>query len=121
METPKKSKDCIFCKIVEGKLPSKKVLETERVFAFKDISPQAPVHVLIVPKVHIADVQSVETAHSSVFQDIFSAAKVVAQELGLEKGGYRTVFNTGEHACQTVFHLHLHLLGGAQMGGSMVG
>lgn len=112
------NKDCIFCKILQGNLPSTKVLENDRVFAFRDISPQAPVHVLIVPKEHVADVAQ---APSAVFQDLFSAAQEIVKKLGLQKHGFRTVFNTGEHACQTVLHLHLRLLGGAQVGGSMVG
>lgn len=116
-----KNRECIFCKIVEGTLPSQKVLENERVFAFRDISPQAPVHILIVPKKHVSDVQSVAEGEGAVFQDLFEAAQALVKKLGLSDSGFRTVFNTGEHACQTVFHLHLHLLGGAQMGGSMVG
>ncbi len=121
MVGPMRNKECIFCKIIDGTLPSTKVLDTERVFAFRDISPQAPVHVLVVPKAHISDVQAASAAHGAVFQDLFDAVQTLVKKLNLEKTGFRTVFNTGEHACQTVFHLHLHLLGGAQMGGSMVG
>lgn len=121
MDATKKNRDCIFCKIIDGSLPSTKVLETETVFAFRDISPQAPVHVLVVPKKHIADVECVEASHGAVFQDLFDAVQKLVKKLDLSEKGFRTVFNTGEHACQTVFHLHLHLLGGAQMGGSMVG
>lgn len=120
VEVEKKQRECIFCKIIDGSLPSQKVLETEKVFAFRDINPQAPVHVLIVPKQHTSDVRSA-AAGSGVFQDLFEAVQTLVKKLGLSEKGFRTVFNTGEHACQTVFHLHLHLLGGAQMGGSMVG
>ncbi len=121
MPVQMKKSDCVFCKIVEGSLPSRKVLETEKVFAFHDLHPQAPVHVLIVPKTHLADLSGVAASEAAVFQDLFQAAQKLALELGISDAGFRTVFNTGKHACQTVFHLHLHLLGGAQLGGSMVG
>lgn len=117
----RKSKECIFCKITQGTLPSQKVFENERVFAFKDISPQAPVHILIVPKRHVADVLDVRLEDAHVFQDLFLAAQHIAGQMGIAGAGFRTVFNSGDHACQTIFHLHLHLLGGTQMGGSMVG
>ncbi len=116
-----KGKECIFCKIIQGTLPSKKVFENEKVFAFYDISPQAPVHVLIVPKKHVVDVLDVSTFDLSVFADLFQAVQLIAAQLGIAGSGFRTVFNSGDHACQTIFHLHLHLLGGGQMGGSMVG
>jgi len=117
---PNKSKECIFCKIIQGTLPSKKVYENETVFAFRDISPQLPTHVLIVPKVHIDDVLDVRPEQGVLFQQLFLAAQQVAGQLGIAGSGFRLVFNSGEHACQTIHHLHLHLLGGAQMGGSMV-
>jgi histidine triad (HIT) family protein len=116
-----KSKECIFCKIVQGTLPSEKVFENERVFAFKDIAPQAPVHILIVPKKHFGDVLDVRGEDAQVFSDLFQAAQFIAPQLGIAGPGFRCVFNSGDHACQTIFHLHLHLLGGMQMGGSMIG
>ena len=116
-----KSKECIFCKIIQGTLPSEKVFENDRVMAFKDISPQAPVHVLIVPKKHVEDVLDVKLEDAHVFQDLFLAAQHIAPQLGIAGPGFRAVFNSGDHACQTMYHLHLHLLGGIQMGGSMVG
>lgn len=116
-----KSKECIFCKIIKGTLPSEKVFENDRVFAFRDISPQAPVHVLIVPKKHVIDVLDVSRDDAHVFTDLFQAAQLIAPQLGIAGKGFRTVFNSGDHACQTIYHLHLHLLGGTQMGGSMVG
>ena len=116
-----KSKECIFCKIVQGTLPSVKVFENDHIFAFKDIAPQAPVHVLIVPKEHVEDVLDVTAANATIFSDLFRAVQHIAPQLGIAGSGFRTVFNSGDHACQTVFHLHLHLLGGTQMGGSMVG
>lgn len=120
-QTQAKSKECIFCKIVQGTLPSEKVYENDRVFAFKDISPQAPVHVLIVPKKHVSDVLDVGPGDSAVFGELFQAAQLIAPQLKVAGSGFRTVFNSGDHACQTVFHLHLHLLGGVQMSGSMIG
>lgn len=124
MSTPMektKSKECIFCKIVQGTLPSEKVFENERVFAFRDISPQAPVHILIVPKKHITDILDVRPQDGSIFQNLFFAVQQIAPQLGIAGPGFRTVFNSGDHACQTMYHLHLHLLGGTQMGGSLVG
>ena len=116
-----KSKECIFCKIVQGTLPSNKVYENEHVFAFKDIAPQAPVHVLIVPKKHVVDVLDVRMEDAEIFAHLFKAAQHIAPQLGIAGSGFRTIFNSGDHACQTMYHLHLHLLGGIQMGGSMVG
>ena len=116
-----KSKECIFCKIIQGTLPSEKVYENDRVFAFKDIAPQAPVHVLIVPKKHVEDILDVGLEDASVFQDLFRAVQHLAPQLGIAGSGFRTAFNSGDHACQTIYHLHLHLLGGIQMGGSMTG
>ena len=116
-----KSKECIFCKIIAGTLPSEKVFENEHVFAFRDISPQAPVHVLIVPKNHIVDVLDVSGEDLAIFQHLFKAAQQIAAKLGVAGSGFRTVFNSGDHACQTMYHMHLHLLGGTQMGGSLVG
>jgi histidine triad (HIT) family protein len=115
------AEDCIFCKIVEGKIPSKRVYEDKYVFAFHDIQPQAPVHVLVVPREHVKDVSGVSQEKLRVFQDVFFGAQKVAEKLSLEKDGFRTVFNTGRHACQSVFHLHLHVLGGKQLGGNMAG
>jgi len=116
-----KNKECIFCKIIAGTLPSEKVFENENVFAFRDISPQAPVHVLIVPKKHVVDVLDVSGPDMPIFQYLFGAAQQIAAKLGIAGAGFRTVFNSGDHACQTMYHLHLHLLGGTQMGGSLVG
>jgi len=118
---PGKSKECIFCKIIQGTLPSKKVYENEHVFAFWDISPQLPVHILIVPKTHVGDVLDVRPEQGMIFQQLFLAAQQIAGQMEIAGSGFRLVFNSGEHACQTIHHLHLHLLGGAQMGGSMVG
>jgi len=115
------SEECLFCKIIQGKIPCQKVFENDSVFAFKDIHPQAPIHILLVPKSHFADVLEARTSTQPVFEPLFQAASEVAKQLGLSEKGFRLVFNTKEHGCQSVFHLHLHLLGGAQLGGSMVG
>jgi len=117
----KKSKECIFCKIVKGTLPSEKVFENEHVLAFKDLSPQTPVHVLIVPKKHIGDILDVKPEDASVFEHLSLAAQHITAQLGIAGSGFRLVINSGDHACQTIYHLHLHVLGGTQMSGSMVG
>lgn len=106
--------NCIFCKIVDGSIPSKKAYEDEKVLAFYDLEPQAPVHVLIVPKQHIASVNDLNEENSAVVAHIFEVAAKIAQELGL-KNGYRIVTNCGEDAGQSVQHLHFHLLGGRSM------
>src|SRR5215472_14088103 len=103
--------DCLFCKIIAGEIPSKKVYEDEHTFAFSDINPQAPTHVLIVPKRHIAGLKEAKPDEAEIIGKLHLAAAKIAKERGLEKG-YRTVFNVGPDAGQTVFHLHLHLLGG---------
>ena len=108
--------DCLFCKIIAGEIPSDKVYEDETVYAFRDIEPQAPVHVLIVPKTHMPDVLSLdgETAIR-----LLEAAKRIAKSEGVDESGFRLVTNCGTHGAQSVKHLHLHLLGGAQLGGRM--
>ena len=106
--------DCLFCKIVAGEIPSTKVYEDEQVLAFRDIAPQAPTHILVIPKAHIASVAEITPENSAVVAHIFEViAKIAAQE-GLT-GGYRVVSNCGDHAGQTVHHLHFHILGGKQL------
>ena len=107
--------DCIFCKIIVGEIPSQKVYEDETVYAFKDINPMAPVHVLIVPKQHIASVNEVTAENSAVIAHIYEVASQLAKELGVAEDGYRIVTNCGKNAGQTVFHLHFHLLGGTPL------
>jgi histidine triad (HIT) family protein len=107
--------DCLFCKIVKGEIPSEKVLETEDVYAFKDIRPQAPVHVLLIPKKHIASAHHIQAEDAATIGHIHLAAQRVAEELGIAKDGYRLVTNVGHHGQQTVFHLHYHLIGGRQL------
>lgn len=103
--------DCLFCKIIEGKVPSKKVYEDDRTFVFEDIRPQAPTHVLIIPKKHIVGLDQASEADAEIIGYCQLVAAKIARNRKLEKG-YRTVYNVGPDAGQTVFHLHLHLLGG---------
>jgi histidine triad (HIT) family protein len=107
--------DCLFCKIVAGKLPCNKVYEDEKVIAFTDINPKAPVHILIIPKKHIASVADTSEMDMEIYARIMSVAKRLAEEFGL-KGGYRLVTNIGKDGGQAVAHLHIHLLGGRAMG-----
>jgi histidine triad (HIT) family protein len=106
--------DCLFCKIVAGQIPSKKVYEDDRSFAFEDIRPQAPTHVLIVPKKHIVDIKEATAADAELIGYCNIVAAKIARERKLENG-YRTVYNVGPDAGQSVFHLHLHLLGGRKL------
>jgi len=107
--------DCLFCKIIEGDIPSDKVYEDDYVYAFRDINPVAPLHVLIIPKRHIAMINDLEEADAETMGRLFIAAKKIAKELGVAEEGYRTVMNCGEAAGQTVFHVHLHLLAGRDL------
>ena len=106
--------NCLFCKIIAGDIPSNKVYEDETVFAFRDIAPQAPTHILVVPKVHMDSVNAVTADNSSVVAHIFEVIPQIAQAEGLENG-YRVVSNCGADAGQTVNHLHFHILGGKQL------
>ena len=106
--------DCLFCKIVAGDIPSTKVYEDETVLAFRDIAPQAPTHILVIPKAHIGSVAEVTADNSNVVAHIFEVIAKVAEAEGLT-GGYRVVSNCGDHAGQTVHHLHFHILGGKQL------
>ncbi len=106
--------DCIFCKIVAGEIPSNKVYEDEKCLAFYDLNPMAKVHVLIIPKEHIASAKEITTQNSEVVAHIFSVIASLAEKLGLEDG-FRVVTNCGKHAGQSVEHLHFHILGGEQL------
>src|SRR6476659_346574 len=103
---------CLFCKIIAGEIPASKVYEDERVIAFNDINPQAPTHVLVVPKRHIATLNDLGTEDDRLVGELVRRATAIAAERGLARGGYRAVFSTNSDAGQTVFHIHLHLLGG---------
>ncbi|MFB7149591.1 histidine triad nucleotide-binding protein [Streptomyces virginiae] len=104
--------DCLFCKIVEGAVPATVVRETETTDAFRDINPQAPTHVLVIPKVHYPDAASLAAAEPGVAADILREAAQVAADEKIDDHGYRIVFNTGSGAGQTVWHAHAHVLGG---------
>ena len=109
---------CIFCKIIAGEIPSTKVYEDETVFAFRDINPQAPTHILVIPKEHIASVAEITPENSGLIAHIFEAIAAIAQNEGLEKG-YRVVSNCGPDARQSVHHLHFHILGGKELSEQM--
>jgi len=104
--------NCIFCKIIDKKIPAKIVFEDELALAFEDLNPQAKVHVLIVPRKHIPDIHHMSPTDQELIGHLFLIAQTIASQKGLEKGGYRMVINNGLDAGQTVFHLHLHLLSG---------
>lgn len=111
--------DCIFCKIIAGEIPSNKVYEDDTVLAFHDINPQMPVHVIIIPKAHVASAADVNEENSAVISHIFEVIAKIAKELGLDNG-YRIINNCGEDGGQTVKHLHFHLLGGEKLGEKLV-
>ncbi len=108
--------DCIFCRIIEREIPSTIVYEDDKVMAFNDINPVAPVHVVIIPKVHIANVNALTPENAAVVADIHLAARKIAEKLGIADKGYRLINNCGEEAGQSVFHLHYHLIGGKKLG-----
>lgn len=110
--------DCLFCKIIEGKIPSTKVFESEYVYAFRDINPQMPVHIIVVPKEHMASVDEVCEKNSLYISKIFEAIPQIAKAEGLANG-YRVITNCGDDACQSVKHLHFHILGGGKMSDKM--
>lgn len=108
--------DCLFCKIISGEIPSDKVYEDELVYAFNDISPTAPTHVLIIPKKHIATLNDITEDDEKIIGHIYSVARKIAKEKGISHDGYRIVSNCNKNAGQTVFHIHFHLLGGREFG-----
>ena len=110
--------DCLFCKIIAGEIPSTKVYEDDAVYAFRDINPMAPVHMLIVPKTHIASADGVNAENSAYVARIFEAIPKIANAEGLVNG-YRVITNCGEDGCQSVKHLHFHLLGGKKLPETM--
>lgn len=107
--------DCLFCRILRGEIPAKKVYEDADTFVFEDIKPQAPTHVLIIPKKHIVDVKEAKPQDAEIIGKMHLVAAKIARDRKIESG-YRTVFNVGPEAGQSVFHLHLHLLGGRPLG-----
>lgn len=111
--------DCLFCKIIAGEIPSTKVYEDDECLAFRDIAPQAPTHILIIPKKHIGGVDEITEENAAVVAHILTKIPEIARKEGLTDG-YRVVSNVGKNGCQSVRHLHFHILGGKQLGDSMV-
>ncbi|HKW86014.1 MAG TPA: histidine triad nucleotide-binding protein [Nitrospiraceae bacterium] len=107
--------DCLFCKIVDKKIPSKIIHEDDKTVAFEDINPQAPVHVLVVPKRHAASIADLNAADAGLLGHLMLTGATIAKQKGIADSGYRLVLNTGRNGGQTVFHLHVHLLGGRPM------
>ncbi len=107
--------DCLFCKILAGEIPADIVYESETAVAFRDINPQAPTHVLIIPRKHISTINDITADDESIVGSLYSAAREIAAQEGLADEGYRAVMNCNEAAGQTVFHIHLHLIGGRQL------
>lgn len=112
--------NCIFCKIIAGEIPSEKIFESEKVYAFKDIHPVAPEHILLVPKKHIENIEAVKDSDSDYLAELFLASKKIARERSLDEKGYRLILNNGKAAGQEVLHIHLHLVGGKDSLGPML-
>ena len=107
--------DCLFCKIVDKTIPAELIFEDEKIVAFNDINPQAPVHVLIIPKEHFASLNDIPEEKKELLSHILLRARRIAQNIGIKEKGYRIVLNTGKESGQEVFHIHFHLLGGRRM------
>ncbi|EKE19138.1 MAG: hypothetical protein ACD_9C00124G0012 [uncultured bacterium] len=107
--------DCIFCKIIEKKIDSKIVFEDKEIIAFKDINPIAPVHILVIPKKHIASINDISNDDAKLLGNMIIKARDIAQELSIAENGYKLLFRTGKHGGQEVDHIHLHLIGGAAL------
>ena len=111
--------NCLFCKIIRGEIPSTKVYEDENTFAFRDIAPQAPTHVVVVPKAHISGMNETDKLSDAQLAACLHACRKVAQICGIDESGYRVITNCGENACQSVQHLHFHVLGGEKLSEKM--
>jgi len=107
--------DCIFCKIINKKIPADIIFEDEKIIAFDDIKPQAPVHVLLIPKEHYASLNDIPNGHEDILAHLLLKARQIAHDKGIGENGYRLILNTGENSGQEVFHIHFHLLGGRRM------
>ncbi len=111
---------CLFCNIIEGKIPSTKVFENDAVYAFEDINPQAPVHILVVHKKHTRNIDEIDRGNVFMMSDIFLAVRDIASMKGIDKEGYRVIVNNGPAAGQVIWHLHIHILGGKTNLGPML-
>ncbi len=113
---PENERDCLFCKMAAGDVPIEPLIDNEHVFAIRDINPRAPVHVLVIPKQHIADARALTAQSRPLLGELFSAAATLATQEGVSESGYRLAFNVGDAAGMTISHLHLHLVGGRRLG-----
>ncbi len=104
--------ECLFCRMLEGEIPSEKVFEDDQVYAFRDINPQAPTHILVIPRKHISSLDELTEAEAPLMGRLMTAGANIARQEGLSDKGYRSVINTGEHGGQSVHHIHLHIMGG---------
>jgi len=111
--------DCLFCKIINGEIPSKKVYEDDHVYAFHDINPVAPIHVLTIPKKHISSLLDIQDDDKELIGHLHLSLQKIAKQLGVDESGFRVITNTGKEGQQTVFHLHYHLIGGRQLAWKM--
>ena len=107
--------NCLFCKIINGDIAAKKVYENEHIIAFNDINPKAPVHILVIPKKHIRSINELNSSDINLAGEIILAAKKIAKDQGIDSKGFRVVFNTNDDGGQTVYHIHMHIMGGRQM------
>ena len=112
--------NCLFCKIVKGEVPSTKIYENEEIYAFKDINPATPVHILVIPKKHYENVLYIKNEDKEIFGEIFASINKIAKNLNVAENGFRVISNCGEDAGQEVKHLHFHLLAGTKMGPKIV-
>lgn len=112
--------DCLFCKIIEGKIPSEKVYEDEQILAFKDINPVAPIHILVIPKKHISSLAHMEAEDEKIIGKIYGVINKISEEQGFKQDGYRVIVNCGKNAGQEVMHLHFHVIAGKKLGAKIV-
>ena len=112
--------DCLFCKIIKGEVPCNKVYEDEEIFAFYDINPAAPIHILVIPKKHIASLAHLEKEDEAIVGRIYGVINQIAEEKGFKQDGYRVIVNCGKNGGQEIMHLHFHILGGRELGEKIV-
>lgn len=113
--------DCVFCKIIKGEIPSDKVYEDDEIIAFKDINPATPIHILVIPKKHIATLLDVKEEDSYLIAKIYQTINKIAKDIGIDKDGFRVIANCGEDSGQEVMHIHFHILAGRKLGPKIIG